>query len=281
MDSSKVLGILIIVALIASVGVVGVNSIILNNNQASGNSHSIILGIDALENASMMNNEETNSSDLYIQLNNSTNVKPVINMNIHQKAGVVNVEFADTDSIYNITSSNYNNSSTTVKYEQSNETFNVDVSSNSAENTIVLSNKYDYNINGEMMAGIFNTTLTPESKVNSMSVNITLGYLRMKLNNARVNSISTDITTGVANFEGITSGYTHIDSDIKVGLMNLKENQGKVYVRSDIPLGAENAPGYQDIKKGGYDLLKGSQFDASNEKLDITSHVQVGGLNIM
>ncbi|RAP54288.1 MAG: hypothetical protein BZ137_03015 [Methanosphaera sp. rholeuAM130] len=280
MDGSKILGIIIIVALIFSISVVGVNSFFIKSNEEKGTSSSIILTLDSLENATFTKNDLTNKTDLYFILNDSTQVQPVINMNIHQKVGSVNVIFADTDNIYNITSSNYNNSSTTVNYAQNNDSLDVNMSSNSAANTIVLSNKYIYNINGELLCGGFASNFTPESKVNNLNVNVTLGGVSVQLNNNKIQNMDMHITVGGLDVRGSPSGYSHLQSEVKVGGVNFKDNNQKLYVRSSIELGGNNPGSYQKVSLKGWDNFKGSAFDQSEDKLDATSYIQIGGLNI-
>ena len=261
MDGSKILGIIIIVALIFSISVVGVNSFFIKSNEEKGTSSSIILTLDSLENATFTKNDLTNKTDLYFILNDSTQVQPVINMNIHQKVGSVNVIFADTDNIYNITSSNYNNSSTTVNYAQNNDSLDVNMSSNSAANTIVLSNKYIYNINGELLCGGFASNFTPESKVNNLNVNVTLGGVSVQLNNNKIQNMDMHITVGGLDVRGSPSGYSHLQSEVKVGGVNFKDNNQKLYVRSSIELGGNNPGNYQKVSLKGWDNFKGSAFD--------------------
>ena len=281
MDGSKVIGIIIIVALILSISIVGINSFIINSNEKAGTSSAIILTPDQLENASFLDNEATNTTDFYFTLNESTNIQPVINMNIHQKVGSVNVIFADTDNIYNITSSNYNNSSTTVKYTQNNDSLDVDMSSNSAANTIVLSNKYIYNINGEVLCGGFATNFTPESKVNDMNVNVTLGGVSLEFNNNKIQNIDIHITVGGLTVKGSPSGFTHLQSEVKVGGVNFENTNQKAYIRSSIELGGNNPGSYQQEESlKGWDNFIGSAYRDSEDKLDVTSYIQIGGLNI-
>ncbi|RAP51673.1 MAG: hypothetical protein BZ133_02505 [Methanosphaera sp. SHI613] len=280
MDGSKTIAIIIIVALILSIGIVGVNSYFIKSNEKQGTPSSILMTPDNLENATFFDNEATNKTELNFILNNTTQVQPVINMNIHQKVGSANVIFADTDNIYNITSSNYNNSSTTVRYTQNNDSLDVDVSSNSAANTIVLSNKYIYNINGEVLCGGFATNFTPESQVRQLNVNVTLGGVQIQLNNNKIQDMDVHITVGGLDVRGSPSGYSHLESEIKVGGLNFEDNNQKVYVRSGIELGGNNPGNYHKESIKGWDNFMGSAYQQSEDKLDVTSRIQIGGLNI-
>ena len=280
MDGSKTIAIIIIVALILSIGIVGVNSYFIKSNEKQGTTSSIILLPENLENATFFDNEATNKTELNFVLNDSTQVQPVINMNIHQKVGSVNVIFADTDNIYNITSSNYNNSSTTVHYTQNNDSLDVDVSSNSAANTVVLSNKYIYNINGDVLCGGFATNFTPQSQVRQLNANVTLGGVTLQLNNNKIHDMDIHITVGGLDVRGSPSGYTHLESEIKVGGLNFQQNNGKLYVRSSIELGGNNPGNYHQESIKGWDNFMGDAYQQSEDKLDATSHIQIGGLNI-
>ena len=280
MDGSKTIAIIIIVALILSIGIVGVNSYFIKSNEKQGTTSSIILLPENLENATFFDNEATNKTELNFVLNDSTQVQPVINMNIHQKVGSVNVIFADTDNIYNITSSNYNNSSTTVHYKQNNDSLDVDVSSNSAANTVVLSNKYIYNINGDVLCGGFATNFTPQSQVRQLNANVTLGGVTLQLNNNKIQDMDIHITVGGLDVRGSPSGYTHLESEIKVGGLNFQQNNGKLYVRSSIELGGNNPGNYHQESIKGWDNFMGDAYQQSEDKLDATSHIQIGGLNI-
>ena len=280
MDGSKTLAIIIIVALILSIAIVGVNSYFIKSNEKQGTSSSIIITPDNLENATFFDNEATNKTELNFVLNDSTQVQPVINMNIHQKVGSVNVIFADTDNIYNITSSNYNNSSTTVHYTQNNDSLDVEMSSNSAANTIVLSNKYVYNINGDILCGGFAANFTPESQVRKLNVNATLGGVQLQLNNNKIQDMDVHITVGGLSVKGSPSGYTHLESEIKVGGLSFEQNNGKLYVRSSIELGGNSPGNYHHESIKGWDNFMGSAYQQSEDKLDVTSHIQIGGLSI-
>lgn len=281
MKASKIIGILIIIALILSIAVVGLNSFVLNADKSSGTHASMIMKQDEIQNATFSENNETNTSELYVMVNETDNVKPIININIHQKVGNVKIEFADTDNVYNVTTSNANNASTTIKHSQTNETVNVDITSKSAGNTIVLSNKYRYNINGELLTGAVDAELSPDAHINDMGFNMTLGGININFDNANVNRVDNHLTVGGININGIPSGYTHMDSEIKLGGLNLQNNNQKVYVRSNIELGGYNADGYQYHYFEGYDCLTGNAYINSAEQFDVTSKIQIGGLNIM
>ena len=280
MDGSKTIAIIIIVALILSIGIVGVNSYFIKSNEKQGTSSSIILLPENLENATFFDNEATNKTELNFVLNNSTQVQPVINMNIHQKVGSVNVIFADTDNIYNITSSNYNNSSTTVRYTQHNDSLDVDMSSNSAANTIVLSNKYIYNINGDVLCGGFATNFSPQSQVRQLNVNVTLGGVTLQLNDNKIQNMDVHVTVGGLDVRGSPSGFSHLESEVKVGGLSFTDNHGKVYVRSSIELGGNNPGNYRHESIKGWDNYMGDDYQQSEDKLDVTSHIQIGGLSI-
>lgn len=279
MKANKIVGILIIIALILSIAIVGVNSFILNS-KTNDNTVSMIMKPDEIENTTIVENNETNISELYVTVNDS-NIRPTININIHQKVGAVKIEFADTDDIYNVTTSNADNASTTIKHSQTNESVDVDITSKSAGNTIVLSNKYRYNINAELLTGGVGVELTPNCQIDNMGINMTLGGVNINLNNAYINHLDNHVTVGGINLRGIPHGYSHMDSEIKLGGLNIVDNDQKVYVRSKIELGGYNAKGYQHNYFDGFNCLKGNAYDASTEKLDVTSIIQIGGLNII
>lgn len=283
MDGSKTIGILIIVALILSIAIVGVNSYILNYNEDNGNPSSIVLNEKSLDQEAWVNGtnvtEEVLSEDE--AFNNTTMTdKPTVNLNIRQKVGGVNVAFTDSDNIYNITSSNYNNSSTTVNYVQNGKTVDVNMSSNSAGNVIMLSNKYNYNIKVEILCGGFTGNFSENSRTNNLDVDITLGGVNLNYNGGKVDNTTVHVTAGGVNVYGSPSGYTKLNSEIKIGGMNVKTTTPDTYVRSNIELGGAEAPNYQYEKNQRYDLYKASNYDVSENKLDITSNVQIGGINL-
>ena len=156
----------------------------------------------------------------------------------------------------------------------------MDVSSNSAANTVVLSNKYIYNINGDVLCGGFATNFTPQSQVRQLNANVTLGGVTLQLNNNKIQDMDIHITVGGLDVRGSPSGYTHLESEIKVGGLNFQQNNGKLYVRSSIELGGNNPGNYHQESIKGWDNFMGDAYQQSEDKLDATSHIQIGGLNI-
>ncbi|WP_455644738.1 hypothetical protein [Methanosphaera sp.] len=261
MENSKIVGILIILALILSVGIIGYNATI-NVYKHSGDTSETILEDSKL---SQITDNETTSSAV-----------KTVNLNIHQKTGATSIEFADTDNVYKITTNGQFNTTTNVTYSENGDTLNIDVNSDEDENNIVLSNKYVYNINETSTSGGFDITINNKARINTLNTNITIGGVNVEFNGGSLTTFNNQINTGGINIEGTPSGETTINSNIVVGGVNAKIGQiGHVFTTTD--LGGSSLDSYQTISDNEY---KGVDFDNSQNKITFNSKIQVGGLNI-
>ncbi|OED30139.1 hypothetical protein [Methanosphaera sp. WGK6] len=261
MENSKIVGILIIVVLILSIGIIGYNATI-NVYKHSGDTSETILEDSQL---SQITDNETTSSAI-----------KTINLNIHQKTGATEIEFADTDDVYKITTNGQFNTTTNVTYSENGDVLNIDINSDEDENTIVLSNKYVYNINETSTYGGFSINVNNKARINTLNTNITMGGVNVEFNGGSLTTFNNQINTGGVNIEGTPSGETNINSNIVIGGFNAKIGQvGHVFTTTD--LGGSNLDGYQTISDMEY---KGVDFDNSQNKITITSKIQIGGLNI-
>ncbi len=259
MDSSKILGILIIIALILSIAVVGyatVNKVIDNDT-------------NYVETQSILDESDLNQTD-------DGNISTV-NLVIDQKTGGVNIEFTDNlTTVYNITSKDEDNATTNVTTNQSGDHLDVTVHSNSSDNTIFLSNKYDYNISGNFIAGGFEANLNNNASVDQMNINTTLGGVNLRFNGGSLNTLNTVITTGGLNIIGEPNGLTTVNSEIQIGGLNLQLNRPIADIFSNIDVGGINSGDYQQISDVEY---KGNEFDSSDNKLVVNNNIRLGGVN--
>lgn len=263
MDSGKITGIIIILALILSVIFVGYNTV----TGITDSEESAVVTTQTLD-ESEINQTFTQDDDSSI-----TNV----NININQKIGGTRIEFADNSStIYNITSENEKNTKTAVTTTQNNSTLDVNIDSEESDNTIILSDKYNYTINGEIITGGFYTNFNNNAKVDEINLNITAGGIDLEFNGGSLNTLNASITTGGLNINGEPNGETLIYSKIDVGGLNLQVNNAIADVFSDIEVGGINSGDYEKIGENEY---KGNQFDSSQNRFIIHNNIKLGGLN--
>ena len=261
MDSSKILGILIIIALILSLCVVGYSAINKSINNASEEG--------VVENQVILNEADLNNSSVQ---NIST-----VNLVIDQKTGGANIEFVDNmTAVYNITSKENENDTTNVTTNQTGDHLDVVVHSNSSDNTIFLSNKYNYNISGNFIAGGFDANLNNNATIDQMNINATLGGVNIRFNGGSLNTLNTIITTYRLNIIGEPNGVTTINSEIQIGGLNLQLGRPIADIFSNIDVGGINSGDYQQISDVEF---KGNEFDSSNNKLIVHNNIRLGGVN--
>ncbi|MBQ6219170.1 MAG: hypothetical protein IJJ47_05510 [Methanosphaera sp.] len=261
MDYSKTLGIVIIIAIIFSIIVVGYGTFVKDSIQKEKT-------VETVFDQSQLSQSD-NSSD-----NSNGNISKV-NLNIHQSTGGVNIKFADTDNAYNITSKG-GKKAPTITNKQKKSTLNVNVDSNDTDLTIVLSNKYKYNINCDIIAGGFDGKFTEKSKVNSLKLDVTAGGVNLDLNGGKLSKVSTKIATGGLNIKGMPKGVTKVKSKIEVGGININLKKPVADVSCNIKVGGLNPSGYQKISETEY---KGNEYDSSKDKLKLKANVRLGGIN--
>ncbi len=265
MEGRKILGVIIIIALILSIGLVSYSAVTKQFSPKDKN-------VNTIEN--ILDESELNTT----LLENSTDGNiTTINLNIYQKTGGSKISFADnTTTIYNITSTTKKNASTNVTTEVDGDTLTVNIESNDSDNKIVLSNKYRYNINDEFVAGAFDATLDNNAEVDNMEIHGTLGGVNIKFNDGSLNSSDIKITTGGLNIRGEPKGQSTIASEIEIGGVNLALSKPVADIFTNIDVGGTNPGKYQKVSDNEY---KGTDFDASGNKLIITSNIRVGGVN--
>lgn len=262
MDSSKILGVIIIIALLLSVCVVGYTTL-----TRTTDSNENIATVESIL-------EESDLNQTGYEANETIST---VNLVIDQKAGGASIEFVDNMSaVYNVTSRNDGNNTTEVTYNQTDDHLDVVVQSNSSDNKILLSNKYNYNISGNFIAGGFDANLNNNASVDQMNVNATLGGVNIRLNGGRLNTLNTLITTGGLNVYGDPVGVTTINSEIQVGGLNLQLTRPVADIISNIDLGGINPGDYQKVSDVEY---KGNEFDTSENKLIVNNNIRVGGIN--
>lgn len=267
MEGNKIAGIIIIIALILSVVLVGYNSI---NSTATVNED-----VTVVESVHVMEESELNQT--LIDGSENSNLT-TINLNINQETGGSKIEFMDnTTQIYKVVSKDDKNATpTTVTTNQENDKLDVNINSKSSDNTIMLSNKYNYNISGRIVAGGLTANLNNASKVSDLSADITAGGVSIKLGGGTLNSSNIKVTTGGLDISGQPVGVSQINSKIDVGGVNLHLNKPVADIFSNVEVGGINPGDYQKISNIEY---KGNEFDSSENKLILNSSITLGGLN--
>ncbi len=265
MEGNKILGIIIIIAIVLSIVLVGYNAI----NSSVNEDNNIIL----LEQS--MDESELNQSTLDDSAEGNLTT---VNLNINQETGGSNIKFVDNSTqIYKVVSKDDKNYTTTVTTSQENDKLDVSIDSNCSDNTIILSNKYNYNISGRIVAGGLAANLNNASKVDELSVDVTAGGMTIKFNGGTLNSSNIKITTGGLNIEGQPIGETHINSKIEVGGLNIRLDKPVADIFSNVEVGGTNPGKYPKISENEY---KGNEFDSTENRLILNSNITVGGLNI-
>lgn len=258
MDFDKIGGIIVLLVLILSVGLTGYSSIATLSDDSNDSVHNITLTQAQLNQSSA---------------NGSSNISTV-NVNINQKSGGVDLKFADSDNIYNIASDDSNNT-TNVEYNvNENGELDVNITSDDAGNEIILSNKYTYNINGQLVTGGLNCEATPNSKINSLIFNTTTGGVNLELNGGTLNNANINIVAGGLNIKGTPNGVSNINSNVTVGGVSLDLNQSGYKINSHTEVGGSQI---QDVSGSPDCQYTSTQYDTTNNKVNINSYVRVGG----
>lgn len=262
MDGSKILGVIIIIALLLSVCVVGYSTL----TRTTESNENLVTTESIL-----------NESELNQTVNGTNGSISTVNLVIDQKTGGANIEFVDNMSaVYNVTSKNEGNNTTNVTTNQTDDHLDVVVHSNSSDNTILLSNKYTYNISGNFIAGGFDANLNNNASVDQMNINTTLGGVNLRFNGGRLNALNTIITTGGLNIIGEPTGVTTVNSEIQIGGLNLQLGKPIADIFSNIDVGGINPGDYQKVSDVEY---KGNEFDTSDNKLIVNNNIRLGGVN--
>lgn len=260
MNGGKIVGILIILVIIASIGIVSYDAV---SNTISPRNVSEVIFNEGQLNQTVLEENSTNTS-----LEN-------VNVNINKKTGGVIILFADSPNIYNVTSE-VGNSTTNVTNSQENSTLNVNIESESSDEVIVLSNKYNYNISGHIVAGGVAVNIANKSKVDNINMNLTSGGLTLDLKDGTLNNVSSHITAGGLNINGLPSGVTTIRSTIEIGGVNVQLNEPVAHIFSNVDVGGLNPGDYQTVSDNEF---KGNNFDISPNKLVLYSNIDLGGVN--
>lgn len=262
MDSGKILGVIIMIALILSLCVVG---------------YSAITHTDTEEENIVQSESILEESDLNQTYSDSNETISTVNLVIDQKTGEANIEFVDNMSaIYNVTSKDEGELTTNVTSNQTDDHLDVVIQSNSSDNTILLSNKYTYNISGNFIAGGFDANLNNNASVDEMNINATLGGVDIRFNGGHLNTLNTIITTGGLNIIGEPSGVTTVNAEIQIGGLNLQLDRPVADIFSNIDVGGINPGDYQKVSDVEY---KGNEFDSSENKLILNNNIRLGGVN--
>ena len=263
MDGGKILGILICIALILSVITVGYNTI----------TNKFVEDKNVVKTTEILDESELNQTSS----ENDSEPLETVTVNINQKVGGAKIRFVDNSTtIYNITSKNKKNNTTTVTSNKTGNHLDVNINSNSSDNTIILSNKYNYTINGELVSGGVSAYMANKAKIDEMNINITAGGLQVNLTDGRLNALNSHITVGGLNILGKPMGVTTITSNIEVGGVNIKSNNTIADIFSNIEVGGINPGKYKHVGENEY---KSNLFDSSDNKLIIYNNIKLGGLN--
>lgn len=263
MNFDKIGGIIIVIILILCLGFTAYSTLIpsYTENQTTNN---IILTESQF--ISALGSNDTTASDI-----------STINLNIKQKTGGINIKFADNDKIYDIKSTAKNNT-TKVEYGSNNDgSADINITSENAEQEIILNNKYTYNINGQIISGGVGINSTPNSKINSVTFDNTLGGYNIGLNGGTINNMDINMVVGGINIQGSPSGQTTMNSNISIGGITIKINKPVEKITSHIELG-----GSRIKNKTGTEYIdyQSDSYESSNDKFILNNYIKMGGLNV-
>ncbi len=264
MDGNKILGIIIVIALILSVAAVGYSAV---NNAMNPDKENVV------QTQLLLDESELN----YTEFSAPNSTISTVNLHIDQKVGGVDIKFADNASnVYNITSNDEENSTTNVTYTQDGDHLDVNIVSDKSDQTIILSNKYAYNISANMVTGGLTADITDNAQIDELNVNSTLGGINLAFNGGSLNTSNIRITSGGLNIVGEPKGVTTINSEIEIGGINIQTENPIADIFSNIDVGGISPGDYQQVSDTEY---KGNSFDSSENKLIINNNIKVGGVN--
>ncbi|OWT32521.1 hypothetical protein BGI41_07235 [Methanobrevibacter sp. 87.7] len=251
METNKIIGILIILALILSIVFA---------------SFSFVTGSDQEELKSITLNQS--------QLNES-NIKTV-NINVDKYCGGVDFNFVNnSSSIVNVSTKDQ---SPNMNYTVNGSTLNVYLNSNSSDDTIELNNKYEYNINQKIILGGSNLNVSQGSKINSLNNYINLGGINIVFGGGELKNVYSQINTGGLNIMGTSpKGISNINSFISTGGFNVRIDNPVVELVSYIGVGGNNIANAEKIDENHFKSL--NYNNSSSDKLRINSDIEVGGFN--
>lgn len=273
MNGSKIVGILILVLLVLSLVIVSVGAALSNTSNNNQVNYKLTFKDDQLDSL------VANSTD-YSEYG-TENVTDV-NINIKQKTGGVRILFAkNTNNVYNITGVKDKDSRTTVTNSVNGSTLNVNIDSKNTETIIVLSNKYRYNITGDMTTGGLQGDLD-NSRIGSLNYNIVMGGINLNITNTtHLDKFNSNITLGGVNIEGNGQFGTAMNVNVDIGGINVNSVNPVVLAKVNVNLGGANgADGYTTVSNGSYTEIKGTQYDSVSNKMTINSNIEIGGLSL-
>lgn len=263
MNGGKILGVLIIIVLILSVAVVGYNTL----TKSADKDKNIVKTTNMMD-ESELNQTVTGEGNDSVQ---------TVTLNLKQKVGSARIRFADNSSIiYNITSSNEKNKTTTVTTNHNDSNLEVNIDSEAADNEIILSNKYHYIINTDIVSGGFKVNLSENANIDELNVVLTAGGVDIDFKGGSLNTLNSRITTGGMNIKGEPKGVTTLNSIIEVGGLNIQLDKAVADIFSDIEVGGINPGNYKHVGNNEY---KGDLFDSSENKLIVHNNIRLGGVN--
>ncbi|BAW31028.1 MAG TPA: hypothetical protein PLO64_04410 [Methanothermobacter sp.] len=213
-----------------------------------------------------------------------------VNINVESNSSGVAIEFKNTTgSVYSIeTERNVGAAKPTVNYTVEGDTLNIDMKLDEGSATVLLSNKYTYNVTTNSKIGGVALILGNDSKIDS--INSTIQYAGgglLIVDKTAFKNISMQVNTG--------GFYIAVDPEFKGGgsiIANV--TMGGVTVAPmdpslPIKLIASVDLGGITFKPSGFNVIKNTtnylemqtkSYGSSSDKLEIISGVGLGGVNI-
>jgi len=213
-----------------------------------------------------------------------------VNINVESNVSGVSIEFKNnTDSIYSIkTGRNVGTAKPTVNYTVEGDTLNINMKLDKGSASVLLSNKYTYNLTTKSKIGGVTLILGNDSKIEN--VNSTIQYAGgglLLVDKTTFKNISMQVNAGgfyiLVNpqFKGAGSIFTNVT----IGGVTIAPMDPSLPIRliASVDLGGI------EFKPSGFNVIKNTTnylemqtkpYASSGNKLEIISGVGLGGVNI-
>lgn len=254
MDNGKKVGIIIIIALIASICL------------------SAYAGI--VENTSATNTTQTLNKNT---LNINDSFEPeVINLNINQE-GLYKINFTDSEDIATITSTKGDNSQTiNVTNTSDGNNLNISIDSDTDSNVLTLSNKYRYNINVKSITGGYDIDVPANAHIESLNTVLGIGGVNLNLQGGLLDNYQNQITIGGLSIQGSNSGLANINSTIAIGGLEVVVDE-PLTIHSDVLFGGSQMNKTETNNNTTIDYTDSAYASAEN-RMNLSSNIQIGGI---
>jgi len=274
MENTRVLSIIIIVVLVAAfISAVYVTGFGYPQNNRNNNKVNMISNEFKLTNAQVQDIE-------------------LVNINIDTNSSGLEVSFQnDSDSIYNITTQQVNDSrEPSVTYSKNGNTLDVNVFMDSGSAKLVLNNKYTYNGTYNTKVGGMTMVLANDSKIDQFTTNIQyIGGGSYILKDTRFNNLNMNVNLGGFMIQADNPNIKkngNISTNVQIGGITISINpldKLGLKINGKVDLGgfSFDPEGFEVLTNTSNNLdIQSKNFNNQTIKLQINNTIGLGGLNI-